>query len=581
MTQVNPVTVATTWHYLQRVCREMRYTMERTATSVLATTLHDLAYGIWDAQGQAIAIPEGFPCRLISSSFPIRAVARQFGGQISPGDVFMTNHPFKAGCVHLNDWVLVRPIFYGDELVFFTCMGTHVPDNGGAQPGAYYLAVDSIAEGLNIPPIKLVERGQMREDVLEFILSNNRLPDMMRREIHSLIGSTTVAERRVIELLDKYGKETVFASIEEMLSRTEKAVRAEIAKWPDGTFHAEAQTDDDGAEIGVPLTARCKLMIQGDEMTLDFSESDEQCKGYANAVYSVTLSDALCTSFLFLGTMLSAYHNEGSTRPIHVIAREGTFVNCTPGNLVAAAPSLVGSMVSECVRSVLSQALPRLATAPWGRPLIPIIVGQDPRTNHLYAYVTFCPDTGAGAVYGYDGYQCCCTGETLGVVAKADAEEEMVRFPWRVIRYEYTTDSHGAGQWRSAPGISWEAVNEGADCSLIMGACDGWHTSGEGHQGGYGAPFNRAYILRGSEQLEITEPHVIRTLKTGDVLVTQAGGGAGIGPPEKRDPKAVWMDVKNELVSIDMARDIYKVILDPNTLEIDYEATRTIRSKGQ
>ena len=103
---------------------------------------------------------------------------------------------------------------------------------------------------------------------------------MMRREMYALIGSTAVAERRLIELLDKYGKETVFASIEEMIDRTEKTVRAEIAKWPDGTYYAEAQTEDDGATMGVHVTARCKLTIKGDEVTFDFSESDEQCKGY-------------------------------------------------------------------------------------------------------------------------------------------------------------------------------------------------------------------------------------------------------------------------------------------------------------
>ena len=108
----------------------------------------------------------------------------------------------------------------------------HVPDNGGAQPGVYYLAVDSVAEGLNIPPIKLVEKGQINDDILDLILANNRLPDMMRREVSSLIGSTAVAERRLMELLDRYGKKTVLASIGEMMDRTEKAVRAEISKWP-------------------------------------------------------------------------------------------------------------------------------------------------------------------------------------------------------------------------------------------------------------------------------------------------------------------------------------------------------------
>ena len=161
--KIDPTTISTIWHFIQRVCREMRDTIDRTATSVLAVALHDLAYGIWDAEAQAIAIPEGFPCRLISSSFPIRAVKKKFEGRIEPGDVFMTNHPFLAGTVHLPDWVFVRPVFYKKELLFFTCMGTHVPDNGGAQPGAYYLAADSIAEGLNIPPIKLAEKGRINE----------------------------------------------------------------------------------------------------------------------------------------------------------------------------------------------------------------------------------------------------------------------------------------------------------------------------------------------------------------------------------------------------------------------------------
>ncbi len=128
----------------------MRYTAERTATNVLVVTLHDMAYGIWAADGRVIAIPEGFPPRLISSTFPIRKVREKFAGEIRPGDVYLTNSP-QDGAVHLPDWVFIKPVFYEDELVFFTCMGTHVADNGGAQAGTHFLAFDSIAEGLNIP----------------------------------------------------------------------------------------------------------------------------------------------------------------------------------------------------------------------------------------------------------------------------------------------------------------------------------------------------------------------------------------------------------------------------------------------
>lgn len=580
MLQTDPITVATIWHYLQRTCRDMRYTMERTASNVLATSLHDLAYGIWDAQARVIAIPEGFPCRLISSTFPIKAVLKKFGKQIYNGDVYLTNHPFLAGAVHLPDWVFIRPIFHQDELVFFTCMGTHVPDTGGAQAGTHFLANDSIAEGLNIPPVKLVEKGQVREDMFDLILCNNRLPEMMRREMHSLMGSTSVAEQRLIELLDKYGKETVFASIEEMIGRTERAVRAEIAKWPDGTYYSEAQVDDDGAVLDVPVTVRCKLTIKGDEAIFDFSESDEQCKGYINAVYSVTLSDTLCAVFLLLGSELSAYHNEGSLRPIHVIAREGTVVNAKPGALTAATPGVTGAAIVECVFSALSQALPQHAIASYARlASAGMMVGTDPRTNELYIYSTFCTASGAGAVYGYDGYQCCCDMATLGVVSKTDAEEEMIRFPWRVRKYEFLTDSAGPGKWRGAPGIWWEAVNKGADCVTIGGPCGGWRVQGRGQQGGYPTPFNRCYIQRGNEQIDIKNPHVMQHLKAGDMIVSKGGGGAGVGPPEERDPEAVRVDVKNELVSLKAARDIYKVVLDPDTLEIDDEATRNLRDK--
>jgi len=580
MVQTDPITIATTWHALQRICREMRQHIERTATNVLACTLHDLAYGIWDKDARAIAIPEGFPCRLLSSTFQIKAVQERFKGKIYPGDVFLTNHPFDAGAVHLSDWVFVRPIFFNDELVFWTAMGTHVPDNGGALPGAYYLAFDSIAEGLNIPPIKVVERGEFRDDVLGFILANNRLPDMMGREIRSLIGSTTLAEQRVIDVLKRYGTETLYACIDEMITRTEKAVRAQIAKWPDGTYYAEAQTDDDGAQLGSPVTVRCTLTIKGDEATFDFSESDEQVKGYANMGYSVTLSMSLAAAFMFFGHELAAYHNEGSLRPFHIIAKEGTVCNARPGALVAAAPSLVGTKVIECVMDTLSQALPELALAGHPGPFELMFIGPDVRTGQLYVYISFCPDAGAGASYGYDGYQCFATGSTLGVVAKADAEEEMVRFPWRVRKYEFMTDSHGAGKWRSAPGVHWEAVNESIDCSSNMGPCDGWHTTAKGQQGGSPSLLNKAYIIRNGEQIEIKEPHEIHNLKAGDVFVAKAGGGGGVGLPGERDPEAVRMDVRNGLVSIEMARDVYKVSLDPDTLEIYESATRKMRGQA-
>jgi len=574
--KVDPITLATTWHYMQRVCREMRDTAERTATNVLVVTLHDMAYGIWDSQARVIAIPEGFPPRLISSTFPIRRIKEKFAGNIYPGDVFLTNFP-QDGAVHLPDWVFVRPIFYKGELVFFTCMGTHVADSGGALPGTHFLAHDSIGEGLNIPLIKIMEKDRYREDVLELILTNNRLPEMMKREMASLTGSTTVAEQRMIQLLDKYGKETVLACIDEMISRTEKAVRMEIAKWPEGTYSAEVKTDDDGSTMDVPVAVRCTLTIRNGELTFDFSKTDDQVKGMINSYYQQTHSNTLCTTFLFLGAELAVYHNEGSLRPIHVVTRKGTVVDARPGALVAGAPAVTGGLVIEAVLSVLSQALPNRAISPYSRLVSPLVVGNDPKTGELYVYTSFGSAGGAGAVTGFDGYQCACDMGTLGVVGKTNAEEEMVRFPWDIIKYEFRMDAHGAGKWRGAPGIVWEGVNGGGDCFSNGGPWSGFCTEAPGAQGGGAPPLNKAYIVRGNENIEITHPHVPVDLKCGDRLVTLSGGGAGVGQPDERDPEAVRRDVKNELVSLEMARKVYKVSLDPVNLEINWPETQKLR----
>jgi N-methylhydantoinase B len=238
-------------------------------------------------------------------------------------------------------------------------------------------------------------------------------------------------------------------------------------------------------------------------------------------------------------------------------------------------------MIIESVLSALSQALPERAIASYGRLIGPgMRVGRDPRTNELYVYVTFCPYGGAGAVSGYDGYQCAGDMGALGVVSKSDAEEEMVRFPWQVRKYEFFTDSAGPGKWRGAPGVWWEGVNEGSEAQGHGGAAAGWLVQGQGQQGGYPTPFNKCFIQRKNEEIEITYPRHTDILP-GDVVISKSGGGAGVGPPDERDPEAVRMDVKNELVSLEAARDIYRVVLDPDSLEIDDVATQKLRAKNK
>jgi N-methylhydantoinase B len=162
-------------------------------------------------------------------------------------------------------------------------------------------------------------------------------------------------------------------------------------------------------------------------------------------------------------------------------------------------------------------------------------------------------------------------------VNRGNVEEMEQRLPWRLVRYEFLPDFTGAGRWRGGPGVHWEAVNEGGDGGMATGSSDGDEVQGFGALGGQPSPLCRTYILRGEEKLRI-KPHRLVDIKTGDVVVKLSSGGGGVGPPEERDPEMVREDVVSELVSLEAARTVYKVVLDSRTLAIDWEGTRALRA---
>ena len=578
MAQVDPITLSTVWNYVNRVCREMREFMFRTSPNFLTAKLHDVSVGIWDTQGRPIAIPEGLPGQFIAGGFGIKLILEQYEGRIYPGDVFLTNDPYHGGALHLPDWGFIRPIFYKDELVFMTLARSHQIDTGGSYPGGYFPgAYDIVAEGLNIPPVKVIERGVENTELMRLIWNNTRNPQGVRVDNYALMASSKLCENRMVELLDKYGEETIFHCIEEMLDRTEAGMRATIREIPDGTYYGEAATDNDGSNLEKPVWVRLDLIKKDDTITLDWSKSDPQTKGFVNSSFANTYSLSMAFCFLYGDPALSEYHNAGSMRPFTVIAPEGSVVNPRYPAVLGACPVMVGTQICEAMIMALSQAVPEKAIAAWGREYSNFLFGTDPRTGRIYIYVTFNMCGGPGAVYGYDGYQGGEIITTLGSAAKADLEEEEIRFPWLYRRYEYVPDLCGAGRWRGSPGVYWEIENQGGEAMMSTGNALGETTQGAGALGGWPTPFNRCYITRGGERI----PHHVSRIYPiypGDILTRLSSGGAGVGDPAEREPDRVREDVVKELVSLEQAREVYKVALDPSTLEIDREVTRSLRS---
>ena len=576
---VDLVTLTTVWHGLQRVCHEMRHVIDRTAGSYLIAQLHDVSVGVWDATGRTVAIPVGLAVQFAGSKFPVQFILEKFKGNIFPGDVFLANDPYHGGFnCHVPDWCFFRPIFYKDELLFFTLAKAHQMDSGGAFPGGYFPApYDVHAEGLCIPPTKVFEKGVEKTDLFELIWNNVRWPEAVRVDNYAMIAATKICEKRIVELLDRYGRDTVTACVDAMIQRTERTVRSEISKIPDGTYYGEAATDDDSAELDVPVWARCDVTKKGDELTIDFSKSDSQRKGFVNNVYASTYSQAVVASLLFLDPAIADFHNEGSMEPIHVVAPEGSVLNCRYPAPVGGSPVSMGIQIMEAVLMAMSQALPQRAIASWGHHRGDYVFGTDPRTDERYVRTSFDYDGSGGACYGHDGYQGATALGGLGSIQGGNVEEEEMRIPLRILKYQFATDLMGAGKWRGGPGMHWEAINEGSDSGMATGSSDGETVSAPGALGGQPTPFSSTWIKRGEEMI-FARCHRMHQVKTGDIIVKHSSGGAGVGDPAERDPEKVKEDVINELVSLKAARETYKVAIDPITMEIHWQETKALRS---
>ncbi|MBI3092173.1 MAG: hydantoinase B/oxoprolinase family protein [Candidatus Tectomicrobia bacterium] len=580
-TGVNPITLSTVWHTMQTVCREMRHVMDRTAQNYLMGQLHDISVGIWDAQGRTLAVPVGLPSQFLGSSFAVRDMVGKFKGNLNPGDIILTNDPYHGGhnC-HLPDWGFFRPIFYDGELMFVTLARAHQEDTGGSYPGGYFPnGYDIHAEGLCIPPLKVYDRGVEKTELFELIWNNVRWPQGVRVDNYSMIASTAWCEKRLVAMLKKYGKETVRACLDEMIRRTEQAVRKEIRAIPNGTYYGEAATDDDGTTLDEPVWVRVQVTVKGDRIKLDFSKSDKQRKGFINSVYAATYGNAVAGAVLVFDPALAEYHNEGTLRPMEVIAPLGLVVNCEYPATVGASPVNVGTQVMEAVVMALSQALPERAAAAWGKHRGDYVFGIDPRSGERYVRTSFDYDGSAGAVSGFDGYQGISSIAALGAVTRGNIEEMEIRIPFFMHKLEFATDLQGAGRWRGGPGVYWEAQNQGSDSGMATGSSDGDTTFGPGALGGEPCPPCRTYIQRGEQRMRV-KPHRLVQLKNSDVVIKVSSGGGGVGNPKERDPELVAKDVRNELVSLQAARRTYKVALDPKTLAVDAQATKRLRSRS-
>jgi N-methylhydantoinase B len=579
MTAIDPVFASVLQRRLKSITEEIGLTLLRTTRSPILNEARDFATGLYDADGRMLEQTEYIPVLAFALQPSCEHVIRFFGGDIAPGDVILHNDVFSGGNQN-NDVAVFRPIFHGGRLIAWSACKGHQADIGGAVRGGYNPEAREVwQEAFRIPPVKVFERGQLRKDVWGLIFANIRLR-IVEEDIKAQIGGTLVGEHGMLELIDRYGADTVLAHVDYLYDSTERMVRKEIAAIPDGRYHGESYAFYDGVMPGSKMKINLDVTVAGSDVTFDFTGSSPQTPGFVNAPYSATASALMLTFLMLINPDIP--HNAGLLRPLKIVNPEGSFLNARFPAATTFGNSLTGP-TSDAIFRAFAQAIPKMVTAGWNRLLGLALSGNDPRHDRAYVDILFLAlKGGSGATFGADGYDHIGLINCGGGLLAQDYEMFEVQDPHFLIRHEYATDSAGAGRWRGGLGVDTEFRIDADDVTgVVFGDGLDEEARGFGIFGGRPGSLNELVISDPEgKPYRPRSKEIVRAIRRGSVVRQRAGGGGGYGDPRERPVALVLEDVHNGVVTAAYARENYGVAIDPATGELDAGETRRLRAGG-
>lgn len=553
--QLDPVTREVLRNALVAVAEEMNANLIRSSYSPNIKERRDCSSALFDRKGRMVAQAESIPVHLGAMPFSVKAALEHFR-EFQPGDTVVLNDPFSGG-VHLPDITFVTPIFYRGELVAFAANRAHHADVGGKSPGSVAGdATEIYQEGLRIPPVKLWRGGELDRDLLALILANVRTPEERRGDLRAQKAANETGQRRLLELIERYGPELLATAIEEVLDYSERRMRAELEALPDGTYEYEDFLDDDGISAE-RIRLKVAVRVQGDELVVDFSGSAPQVEGPVNAVYAVTASAVYYTVRALTDPDIPP--NEGCYRPIKIIAPEGTVVNARPPAAVVGGNLETSQRIVDVLIGALAKAAPEKAIAACQGTMNNLSLGGlDPRSGKPYTlYETI--GGGFGARPNKDGIDGVHSHMTNTLNTPVEALE--IAYPLRVERYELRPDSCGAGRWRGGLGIRRDirVLGHRAQVSLLgeRRLTRPYGLMG-GEPGGAGADL---IITDGDGKERPVKGKGSITLEPGWIISIRTPGGGGYGRPAERPKELILKDYREGRISAEYALEHYG--LDP------------------
>ena len=525
----DPISLQVFHNLFSSVAEEMGVALGRSAFSVNIKERQDYSCALFDPQARMVAQAAHIPVHLGSMPASVEAALERL--TLSPGDVVVLNDPYMGG-THLPDITLVAPVFApmedGPGLVGFVANRGHHADIGGMTPGSLPLSTELLQEGLIIPPIKLVRRGRLNAEVVELICRNSRTPNDRRGDLAAQLAACRVGERRLQDIVSRYGWDETRQHMEGLLDYSERLTRAAIREMPDGAFSFIDYLEGDGFS-DEPLPIQATVRVNGEEMEVDFTGTASQTEGCVNAPFAIALSAVLYVVRCIAGEQVPA--NQGILRPVAVSAPTGSLVNPTPPHAVAGGNVETSQRIVDVLMGALAQAMPNLIPAASQGTMNNILVGGRHRSGEGFAYYETIGG-GMGARPDKDGLSGVHTHMTNTLNTPIEALE--LQFPMRVRRYALRRGSGGEGAYRGGDGIVREM--EFLAPATVTLLTDRRRSAPYGLQGGGpGAAGENILYRNGVEEILLPSKVTFRA-EPGDILRMLTPGGGGWGAETGQRP---------------------------------------------
>ena len=577
--EVDPITLRVLGGAFHAIAKEMAGVLFRMSYSSIIRESEDLGAGVFDAQGRELCESDSTPMHIGSLPWYIRGFLDRLEGDISEGDVIVHNHPF-LGASHTPDVAVAVPIFADDELLGFAAVTAHVLDVGGSFPGINADAFDVYAEAKLYNALRWYEGGKLNEDLDRMMFDNVRTETMNRGDMNAMLAACELGKQRFLRLVNRYGKDVVLSAAYEWMDYSERMLRQEIEKIPDGEYQAPTGwLDDDARNRGIRLRVETKVVVEGDSVTIDLTGSNAEVPTGFNVPFegSLLVGAYYAIRTILLDEVVFPEHvpqNDGIFRPVSVIAPKGSIYNPNFPRACFSRFTQVQRVVDNTILA-LSDALPEQTTA------------GNSAGIHFCSYSGFLEEQGEywlylevneGAYGGRHGKDAMDSVDNLMANTRNNPIEELdLRFPVRCEQYELRPEPAAPGKWRGGIGIIRR------NRFLVPGvySCEGdrQFDPPRGVFGGWDGLVASCRKNADRSDEEYLEAKVTGIpFDAGDFIELVEPNAAGYGDPLDRDPALVREDILDDFTTIELARHGYGVVFgDERTLEIDAQATEELR----